>query len=136
MRMGQCPAPYGAADGYPALDGVLAPGPVEGLLRVLTEGVVRVDDEGGQQVVPAGEVAVERRGDHAELTGDGPQGQSRGAFGQELAARLLLDGGGHFDSGPCPGSSDDAQGASVPSIGATTNNENTALAFVVSRCNA
>ena len=72
-------------------------------LRGLADGVVGVDDEGGQQVVAAGEVAVERGGDHAQLAGDGAQRELGGAFGGELSARLLLDGRGDLDPGPCPG---------------------------------
>ena len=72
--------------------------------------VVGVDDEGGEQVVAAGEVAVERGGDHAQLAGDRAQRQACGPLGGQLPSGLLLDRRGHFDSGPFPGSADRTHG--------------------------
>ena len=60
-------------------------------LRGRAERVVRVDDQGGEQVVAAGEVAVDGRAGHAELPGDGAQRQRGGAVRGELPAGDLGD---------------------------------------------
>lgn len=116
VRVGESPLPYGARDSDPAGEVGAGPGgrrvlgrggPV-GTLGGLAHGVVRIDDQGGQQFVTAGEVAVERRGHHAEFTCHGAQGELRRPFGRELFPRLVLDGGGDLDAGPFPGSPDSA----------------------------
>ena len=58
---------------------------VVGRLGRVAEGVVAVDDQRGEQVVAAREVAVDRRGDHAELPGDRAQREAGGAALGELA---------------------------------------------------
>src|ERR1700733_9778025 len=70
------------------------PGPRAGRDRGLGDlphGVVGVDDQRGQQVVAAREVAVQRRGHHAELARDCAQRQSLRARLGQLPAGLLRD---------------------------------------------
>ena len=65
------------------------------------EPVVRVDDQRGEQVVAAREVAVDGRRHHADLAGDGAQRERGRALLGELAA-----GGGEDllgELGPDPG---------------------------------
>lgn len=67
---------------------------------------VAVDDEEGEQFVAARDVAVHRRGDDAEVAGDGAQRQGGGAVGGEMFAadpqdvgHRLLPGAGAGGSG-------------------------------------
>src|SRR6266542_2658702 len=73
VRVGQGPRPYRPAGGEPPTQHVAAIDSRVGPLDGISERVVRVQDQRGQQVVPAGEVPVQRRGDHAEIPGDRPQ---------------------------------------------------------------
>ena len=52
---------------------------------------VGVHQQQGQQVVAAGDVAVHRRGHHAEVAGDGPQRQAGRPFGDQLPPARLDD---------------------------------------------
>jgi hypothetical protein len=52
---------------------------------------VGVDQQHGQQLVAARDVAVHRRGHHAEVAGDRAHGEPGGAVGRELAACQLDD---------------------------------------------
>ena len=86
-RLGQRPGPDRTADrAHPP--GVV--GPVDRLERRVhgvAELVVAVHDQQGQQLVAAGDVAVDRGRDQPEVAGDGAQRQGRGAVrGQVLAA--------------------------------------------------
>ena len=62
-----------------------------------TDRVVRLDDQRGEQLVTAGEVAVDRRGSHLQLTGDRPQRQRRGPLFGEVPSGDLEDAGGQLD---------------------------------------
>ena len=73
-----------------------------GCLGGFPERVVGVDDQRGEQVVPAREVAVEGRGDQPELAGHRPQGQLRGAGLGQLTAGRLLDLPGQLGPGALP----------------------------------
>ena len=53
--------------------------------------VVCVDDQRREQVVTAGEVAVDRRADHAQVAGDAAQRQSRRTAPSQLGAGEVLD---------------------------------------------
>ena len=55
------------------------------------DGVVGVDDQRGQQLVAAREVAVDRRGGHVHLAGDGAQRERGGSDLGELLAGDGLD---------------------------------------------
>jgi hypothetical protein len=79
------------------------PGLGLGALGRVAEGVVGVDDEGGQQVVATREVAVDRRGDHAEVARHGAQRQGRRADFAELAAGRVLDLGDELGAGSFAG---------------------------------
>ena len=72
--------------------------------------VVGVDDEGRQQVVPAREVPVQGRRDHAQLAGDGAQRQPLRARRGQLPPRLVLDLAGDLGPRPLPGRRPDAPG--------------------------
>ena len=76
---------------------------VERLSAARADRVVGVDDERGEQVVAAREVAVHRRGHHADLAGDGPQRQGRRALLGQVAAGDGLDLLGELGPGPVPG---------------------------------
>ncbi len=85
-RFGQGPRPHGPADRdepAPVGDAVhLRQGSVDGVAQL----VVPVDHEQGEQVVAAAHVAVDGRGDHAEVACHGPHGQRRCAVGGEVLA--------------------------------------------------
>ena len=123
MGVGERPVPYGAADRGPPGGGRgagLLLG--EGVLGGLPHRVVGVHDEGGQQVVPAGEVPVEGGRNHAQLAGDGAERELGGAVRRQLSPGLVLDGRGDFDACPCAGSLDGAHGSSLPVRRAVTKN--------------
>src|SRR3569833_2761698 len=79
------------ADRQPSPHVVLARAGGRGLLHRLAHVVVAIDDQGGEQVVAAGVVAVDRRGDHAHLAGDRPQGQPGRAIAGQMPAGDLGD---------------------------------------------
>ena len=85
-RLAQCPrrAPL---DRSPGTDPGSPPAPpaLGGVDRV-AELVVPVDHEQGQQVVAAAHVAVDRRGDDAEIPGNGTHRQGRRSLGGEVPA--------------------------------------------------
>ncbi len=114
MRVGERPASDGARESQPPILDSRAR-TRDRLLRRGTDGVVGVDDERGQQVIAAGEVAVHRRRGHAERPGDRPQGEV-GAVLCELCTGLPLDVLGEGGSGPCPGRRGGADGAHSPSV--------------------
>ena len=58
---------------------------------------------GSQQLVAAGEVAVQGRRGHAEVPGDGAQAQRRGAVGGQVAAGCVQDLRRDLRPGPLPG---------------------------------
>ena len=67
--------------GAPAVGGLL-PGPFDAVGQV----GVRVGEQHREQLVAPGDIAVHRRRHHAEVTGDGPDGQTGGALGRQLPA--------------------------------------------------
>ena len=69
---------HGVRDLQPGVGRVGAAGIGDGLLGDLTDGVVGLDDQQGQQRIAGGDVAVDRRRRHAEVTRDGAQAQRRG----------------------------------------------------------
>ena len=74
-----------------------------GSLSYLAQGVVGLDDEGGEQIVTGGEIAIHRGRRHAELSGHGPQRQRRSPFGGQLTPGLGHDVGAHGGLGPVAG---------------------------------
>ena len=66
------------------------------------QGVVGVDDQRREQLVPARVVAVQRRGDHAQLPGHRAQRELLRAPGRDLPPGLLLDLAGELSPGPLP----------------------------------
>ena len=60
-------------------------------LDLLTEGVVGVDDQHRQELVAAGDVAIDARRHHPQLAGDRTQRQPGGAFRRQLPSRFGLD---------------------------------------------
>src|SRR5262249_19671429 len=73
VRMSQRPVADRAAAREPPVGVILRRARHLRLLHGRADRVVAVDDQGGQQVVPAREVAVDRRGNHAHLPGDRTQ---------------------------------------------------------------
>src|SRR5512133_2854143 len=91
MRLGRAPGTVGESDRPESLGrggaGVL----LGGALERIGESVPRVDDEGGQQLVAARDVPVERGAGHAELLGDRVQRDAFDAVLRELAQGRGLD---------------------------------------------
>ena len=80
--------------------------PSHGVLRLLdgrAEAVVGVDDEHGQQGVAVGDVAVDGRGDHAEIAGHGAQGEGGRAVPGQMLACGVEDLCGDLDAGSLAG---------------------------------
>ena len=75
----------------------------ERLFRGVADRVVGVDDERGEEVVAAREVAVHGRRDHAHLAGHGPEREGRRPLLGQVAAGDLLDLLGELGAGPVPG---------------------------------
>ena len=99
-------------DGPPAPEEI---GRIDGGVRLLagvTEGVVGLDDERGQQGIAAGEVAIDRRRRHAEVARHRPQRQPRGTVLGELVAGTAGDLGDELGPGPGP-HADDGTGRGV-----------------------
>ena len=86
VRIGQGPAPHGAADRRPAADQVGAGHSCLLGLGGAAQRVVGGDDQPGQQFVAARHVAVHRRRRRAELTGDGPQAEPGSTVGGQVPA--------------------------------------------------
>ena len=63
-----------------------APGPFDAVGQV----GVRVGEQHREQLVAPGDIAVHRRRHHAEVTGDGPDGQTGGALGRQLPAAQAM----------------------------------------------
>ena len=107
MRMGEGPRSHRAADGHPAVEILRTSHLGFGDLDRVAQTVVGVDDERGQQLVAAREVAVDGGRHHAHLTGDGPERQCRGSVLGELTAGGVEDLLGEFGAHarPCRGSS-------------------------------
>ena len=106
VRAFEGPEPHGAGHRQPALGPRLPPSrppapPGRPPARPLGQGLVGGEDEGAEEGVTAVEVAVQGRGRHAQVTGDGAQrqggcavaGQMRAGHGQDLARHLLPDPG-------------------------------------------
>ena len=85
MRVRPGPRADRPADRQPAVGRAVAAGS-SAASAAAPSVVVAVDDQPRQQVVAAGEVAVDRRGDHAHLTGDGAQREAGGPDVGELTA--------------------------------------------------
>ena len=101
--MVQRPAPDRVADGSEACGQVV---PVYGFLSDFSrrpERVVGIDDQPGEQLVPAPEVAVQGRGGHAEVPRYGPQAQRGRAVGRQVTAGRVQDFRGDLRPDPFPG---------------------------------
>ena len=92
------------------------------------EGVVGLDDEERQQLVPAGHVAVDGRRHHADLAGHGAQRQTGGAVGRQLAPGRGQDLGGDLGTAPARGRPCTV-GHRHQCARSHVTNESTALAF-------
>ena len=103
VRVGQSPVP-GRAGRRPPAGRVVLPGAGGvGLLDGRAQGVVTLDDQRGQQLVPAGEVAVDGRRHHAQLPGHGPQRQGGGTVGGQPGPGDVGDLPGQLGADPLPG---------------------------------
>src|ERR1700722_15167479 len=103
VRVSQGPVP-GRAGRRPPAGRVVLPGAGGvGLLDGLAQGVVTLDDQRGQQLVPAGEVAVDGRRHHAQLPGHGPQRQRGGTVGGQPGPGDVGDLAGQLGADPLPG---------------------------------
>ncbi len=107
VRVLEGPAPQGARDRQPTLGVAGRPGLrvcrclrlIRRPLRLGGQRLVGGEDQRCQQRVPSVEVAVQRRGGHPQVTGDGAQGESggtvtgdvRAGHGQDLRRHLLPD---------------------------------------------
>jgi len=98
-----------------------------GLLRRLAEAVVGVDDQRGQQVFTCREVAVDRRGAHPDLAGDGTDRQPRSPLDRDLVPGCVLDGCGQVRPGDLSGRDACAHHSSMPEERAPIKKEITAL---------
>jgi hypothetical protein len=91
----QCPVANRVRDGQPATEQVVVGHGRVGVFHGLAEGVVRVDDQRGEQIVAAWEVPVDRGRDHAEVSRHRSQRQV-GPVGGEVPPRDRLDLFDHF----------------------------------------
>ena len=105
VRAGQRPAPDGPGHLREALEvGFLVTcGLVGGLFGALGQGFVGGQDEGAQQGVASVEVPVEGGGSHAQVTGDGAQGEGGGSVPGQVISGHGQDLPGHLLCGPAPG---------------------------------
>ena len=103
-----------------------------GLLGGGAQRVVGVDDQGREQVVPAGEVPVDRRRRHAQLPGYRPEGEPRRAVGGEVPPGGVGDlaGQGGPDTGTGSGG---GHRASLARMRIADNNRERCSAGVLSR---
>src|ERR1019366_1187247 len=95
------PGPHGPRYGHPARHRSVVPGRrgLRRVLRLVGQRPVGPEDERAEQRVTAREVAVQRRGGHLQVAGDGAQGEGRSALtgqmgpghGEDLAGDLVLD---------------------------------------------
>ena len=81
----------------------MACGLVGGLFGALGQGFVGGKDEGAQQGVAPVEVPVEGGGGHAQVTGDGAQGEGGGSVPGQVISGHGEDFPGHLLSDPLPG---------------------------------
>ena len=103
-----------------------------GLLGGGAQRVVGVDDQGREQVVPAGEVPVDRRRRHAQLPGDRSEGEPGRALGGEVPPGGVGDlaGQGGPDTGAGSGG---GHRASLARMRIADNNRERCSAGVLSR---
>ncbi len=102
VRVGQGPGADGAAGREPPAGVVLPRARRPGLLHRRADRVVAVDDQGGQQVVLAREVAVDGGGDHPHLLRDRAQRQLGGALGGQMPLGGLGDLPDQLGADPLP----------------------------------
>ena len=103
VRVAERPVPDRPAHGQPPAGVVPARAGRVGLLGHLADRVVAVHDQRGEQVVPAREVAVDGRGDHAHVPGHRAQRQPARSLGGQLAPGHLSDLPGQLGPDPLPG---------------------------------
>ena len=134
----QRPAAGGVRDRHPAAVQVRAPHLRLGGLGRVAERVVGIDDETGEQVVAAREVAVDGTADHAQVARHRAQGQPRRALHVQVPPRGLDDLGRELGPGALAGGPGGGDGvghsAIMPDARAVSMNESSALDN--SRCTA